>query len=75
MQQISTTREISPPKSIKYHYLSLQLPKTVFFITSQELEDMFPYKTPEEREQLIGKEKKAVFIIGIGDKLKSRRSS
>ena len=59
----------------KYHYLSLQLPKTVFFITSQELEDMFPYKTPEEREQLIGKEKKAVFIIGIGDKLKSRRSS
>ena len=59
----------------KYHYLTLQLPKTIFFITSQELEDMFPYKTPEEREQIIGKEKKAVFIIGIGDKLKSRRSS
>ena len=55
----------------KYHYLTLDLPKSIFFITSQELEDMFPKKTPEEREQLIGKEKKAVFIIGIGEKLKS----
>ena len=54
----------------KYHYLTLDLPKTIYFITSQELEDMYPDKTPIEREQLIGKEKKAVFIIGIGDKLK-----
>ena len=59
----------------KYPVLEISLPKTIFFITSQELEDMFPSKTPEEREQLIGKEKKVVFIIGIGDKLKSRRSS
>ena len=55
----------------KYHYLSLDLPKTVYFITSQELEDMYPDKLPTEREQLIGREKKAIFIIGIGDKLKS----
>ena len=55
----------------KYHYLTLDLPKTIYFITSQELEDMYPDKMPIEREQLIGKEKKAVFIIGIGDKLKS----
>ena len=55
----------------KYHYLTLDLPKTITFITSQELEDMYPDKEPEEREQLIVKEKKAVFIIGIGDKLKS----
>ena len=55
----------------KYHYLTLDLPKTIYFITSQELEDMYPDKIPIEREQLIGKEKKAVFIIGIGDKLKS----
>ena len=55
----------------KYHYLTLDLPKTIYFITSQELEDMYPDRTPIEREQLIGKEKKAVFIIGIGDKLKS----
>lgn len=55
----------------KYHYLTLDLPKTIYFITSQELEDMYPDKTSGEREQLIGKEKKAVFIIGIGEKLKS----
>ena len=55
----------------KYHYLTLDLPKSVYFITSQELEDLYPEKTPYEREQLIGKDKKAVFIIGIGDKLKS----
>jgi len=58
----------------KYHYLTLDLPKTISFITAQELEDMYPDKTPDEREQLIGKEKKAVFIIGIGDKLKSGKS-
>lgn len=55
----------------KYRFLSLDLPKTIYFITSQELEDKYPELTPEEREQLIVKEKKAVFIIGIGDKLKS----
>ena len=55
----------------KYHYLTLDLPKTITFITSQELEDLYPDKKPEEREQLIVKEKKAVFIIGIGDELKS----
>lgn len=55
----------------KYKYITLDLPKTVYFITSQELEDMYPDKKPHEREELIVREKKAVFIIGIGDKLKS----
>lgn len=55
----------------KYHFLDLELPKTVYFITSQELEDLYPDVSPCEREQRIGEEKKAVFIIGIGDKLKS----
>lgn len=51
--------------------LGISLPKKVYFITSQELEDMYPDKTPKERERLITKEKKVVFIIGIGDKLSS----
>ena len=55
----------------KYTFLSLDLPKTIYFITSQELEDIYPSITPKEREYLITKDKKAVFIIGIGDKLKS----
>ena len=55
----------------KYKLESLDLPKTITFITSQELEDMYPDKTPKEREELITREKRSVFIIGIGEKLKS----
>lgn len=55
----------------KYKFITVDLPKTMFFITSQDLEDMYPDKTPKEREELIVRDKKAVFIIGIGDKLKS----
>ena len=55
----------------KYKFITVELPKSIFFITSQELEDLYPDHTPKEREELIVKEKKAVFIIGIGDKLKS----
>lgn len=58
----------------KYPFLEIDLPKTITFITSQELEDMYPDKTAEEREQIITKDKKAVFIIGIGDKLKSGKA-
>ncbi|MDK2787742.1 MAG: aspartate--ammonia ligase, partial [Epulopiscium sp.] len=43
----------------------------ITFITTQELEDRFPDLTPKEREDAIAKEKGAVFIIGIGGKLKS----
>ena len=35
------------------------------------MEDLYPDETPKMREELITKDKKAVFIIGIGDKLKS----
>ena len=55
----------------KYRFITIDLPKTITFITSQELEDLYPDKEPEEREELIVRDKKAVFIIGIGDKLKS----
>ena len=55
----------------KYKYISVDLPKSIYFITSQDLEDMYPDKTPKMREELIVRDKKAVFIIGIGDKLKS----
>lgn len=55
----------------KYPILTLKLPKKIYFITSRELEDMYPGKSPKEREELIVKEKRAVFIIGVGGKLKS----
>lgn len=47
------------------------LPEEITFITTQELEDMYPEMSPKERENAIAKEKKAVFIMQIGGKLKS----
>ncbi len=48
-----------------------KLPKEIFFISSQELEDLYPNKSPKERENAIAYEKKAVFITQIGKTLKS----
>ncbi len=47
------------------------LPKDITFVTTQELEDMYPELTPKERENRIAREKKAVFIEKIGGALKS----
>ncbi len=47
------------------------LPEDIFFITTEELEEMYPELTPKERENKIAREKKAVFIMKIGGKLKN----
>ncbi len=57
--------------SIQYDYIHEILPDEIFFITSQELEDAYPELTPKEREARITREKGAVFVMQIGDKLKS----
>ncbi len=55
----------------KYHYMDPFLPNEITFITTQQLEDMYPDKTPKERENLITKEKGAVFLCKIGGALGS----
>ena len=45
------------------------LPSEITFIHSEELLQMYPDKSPKEREDLIAKKHGAVFIIGIGGKL------
>ncbi len=57
--------------SIQYDYIEEILPQEIFFITTQELEDMFPDNTPKEREYYIAKAKGAVCIMKIGDLLAS----
>lgn len=57
--------------SRRYNYIEPLLPDDIFFITSQELEDMYPDCTPKEREHKIAKEKGAVFISQIGKILAS----
>ncbi|WP_027398246.1 aspartate--ammonia ligase [Anaerovorax odorimutans] len=54
-----------------YRDLQTELPNEIYFITTQELEDRYPDKTPKERENAIAEEKKAVFIMKIGGKLNS----
>lgn len=54
-----------------YTNLKTELPNEIFFITSQQLEDMYPGKTPKERENAIAEDKRAVFIEKIGGVLKS----
>ena len=57
--------------SIQYDYIEEILPKDIFFITTQELEDLYPELSHKEREYLITKEKGAVCLMQIGDKLAS----
>lgn len=57
--------------SIQYDYIGEILPKDIFFITSQELEDLYPQATPKEREYAITKEKGAVCVMQIGGVLAS----
>ena len=54
----------------KYPQAVCHLADDVFFIDSQELEDMYPDLKPKERENMITKEKKCVFIKRIGHPLK-----
>lgn len=50
------------------------LPDEIYFITTQELEDMYPDFSPKEREDAICKEKGAVFLMQVGDLLNSGRA-
>jgi len=45
------------------------LPEEITFIHAQDLLDQYPGLTPKEREDAIAKKHKAVFLIGIGNKL------
>lgn len=54
-----------------YPSIEKLLPEEITFVTTEELYDMYPNLSPKERENAICKEKKAVFLIGIGDNLPS----
>ena len=48
-----------------------KLERRVSFVTSQQLEDLYPELTPKQRENAYLKEHKTAFIIGIGGALSS----
>ena len=63
----STERKINS----NYPFLSTKLPEKIKFIDSGELENIYPDKRPEERENLICEKYGAVFLMKIGGKLNS----
>ena len=65
VKAVSATSKSLAAKGFK----GVDICEDVHFITSQELLDMYPGTTDKEREYLITKKYKTVFIIGIGDDL------
>ena len=66
----SALKETEAYMARRYNYIEEFLPDEISFITSQELETMYPDKTPKEREYHFAKAKGAVFIKQIGWPLK-----
>ena len=54
-----------------YPALTINLSREVHFITTQQLEDIYPDLSPKERENACLKDDKTMFLMRIGDTLKS----
>ena len=65
VKAIYKTNKLLKRKGLK----GVKINKNVYFIDSQELLNLYPDKTEKEREYLITKKYKTVFIIGIGNNL------
>ena len=63
--------ETNDALGVAFPCLHTKLSRDVLFITTQELEDMYPDKTPKERENALLREHPTVFLMQIGGKLRS----
>ena len=68
---VDTVCDVQDELHKQFPSLKKSLKREVTFITAQELENLYPDKTPKERENLFTKEHKTVFIMEIGDVLES----
>lgn len=55
--------------SVMFPSLKRRLPENITFIHSEDALKKYPNLNPEEREKALAKKYKAIFIIGIGNKL------
>ena len=64
---------VATNNALRYEFSPLEchISPEVSFVTTQELEDMYPDKTPKERENLYVREHPTTFLEKIGGKLKS----
>lgn len=67
----SALKETEEYMARRYNYIEPLLPDDISFITSQELETLYPGLSPKERENKIARERQAVFISQIGKTLAS----
>ena len=56
---------------VRFPQLKIDLKREVAYITTQELEDLYPDYTAKQREDAFVKEHKTAFIMQIGGKLRS----
>ena len=68
---VKVISEVQTEVNEKYPQIKNKIEEEVFFITTQELEDRYPDFTGQEREDAITKEHRTVFLMQIGDKLRS----
>ena len=62
----SALRKTEKYMAVQYDYIEEFLPKEIYFLTTQELLDLYPDCDPKEREYRIVKEKGAVFLMQVG---------
>ncbi|MCR5249078.1 MAG: aspartate--ammonia ligase [Lachnospiraceae bacterium] len=62
---VYTKRQVT----LRYPMLNAKICEEPYFITTQELLDLYPDKDQKERERLIVREKKTVFLMQIGKAL------
>lgn len=67
---VAAVCETSDALNVAFPSLRIKLDREVYFVTTQELEDRWPDKTPKEREHAICAEHHTVFLMQIGDDLK-----
>ena len=68
---VNAVTETADALNIAFPSLHNRLPREVFFLTTQELEDKYPDLTPKERENAVCREHGVVFLMQIGKTLKS----
>jgi len=68
---VGAITETGEALSVAFPSLHRHLPREVYFLTTQELENRYPLLTPKQREDAICREKGVVFLMQIGGVLKS----
>ena len=70
---VGAITETADALNVAFPSLHNRLPREVYFLTTQELEDRYPALTPKEREDEICREYGVVFLMQIGKTLRSGR--